>query len=148
NDRLLAELIRPAGYYNIKTERLKSFIRFLYENYKGKPDMMFAEELWQLREKLLEVKGIGEETADSILLYAGKKPVFVVDAYTRRILERHDIVQEGATYGEIQDLFMTNLAPDLYLYNQYHALIVNAGKYFCARKPRCEGCPLESLFNR
>ena len=143
DERTLAELIRPAGYYNIKTRRLKSFIRFLYEDYRGRLDRMFAEDLWPLRGKLLEVNGIGPETADSILLYAGKKPVFVVDAYTRRIFERHGIIQAGATYGEIQNLFMTSLPHDLYLYNQYHALIVNTGKLFCTSKPRCKGCPLE-----
>jgi endonuclease-3 related protein len=105
---------------------------------------MFAEDLWRLRAKLLAVKGIGEETADSILLYAGEKPIFVVDAYTRRILQRHDIIRSDATYKEIQNLFMTHLPHSVPLYNQYHALFVNTGKHFCTRKPRCEGCPLQS----
>jgi len=144
DDSTLADLIRPAGYYNIKTQRLKSFIRFLYNGYDGKLDNMFEEDLWRLRAKLLAVKGIGEETADSILLYAGEKPIFVVDAYTRRILQRHDVIPGDATYKEIQNLFMTHLPHSVPLYNQYHALFVNTGKYFCTRKPRCEGCPLQS----
>ncbi|MGA2332723.1 MAG: endonuclease III domain-containing protein [Syntrophales bacterium] len=144
DDSALADLIRPAGYYNIKTQRLKSFIRFLYYEFGGKLENMFAEDLWCLRAKLLMVKGIGEETADSILLYAGEKPIFVVDAYTRRVLQRHDIIRSDATYKGIQNLFMTHLPRSVPLYNQYHALFVNTGKYFCARNPRCEGCPLQS----
>jgi endonuclease-3 related protein len=142
DDRILADLIRQAGYYNIKTQRLKSFIRFLYEEYNGDLDNMFAEDLWYLRGELLKVKGIGEETADSILLYPGNKPIFIIDAYTRRILQRHDIIQRDVTYVEIQSLFMTHLPKSVPLYNQYHALLVNTGKYFCTRTPRCDGCPL------
>jgi endonuclease-3 related protein len=144
DDSTLADLIRPAGYYNIKTRRLKSFIRFLYNEYGGKLDNMFAEDLWRLRARLLTVKGIGEETADSILLYAGRKPIFVVDAYTRRVLQRHDIIRSDATYKEIQNLFMTHLPHSVALYNQYHALFVNTGKLFCTKNPRCDGCPLRS----
>jgi endonuclease-3 related protein len=144
DDSTLADLIRPAGYYNIKTRRLKSFIRFLYNEYGGKLDNMFAEDLWRLRARLLTVKGIGEETADSILLYAGRKPIFVVDAYTRRVLQRHDIVHSDATYKEIQNLFMTHLPHSVPLYNQYHALFVHTGKLFCTKSPRCDGCPLQS----
>lgn len=142
DDRILADLIRSAGYYNIKTKRLKSFIRFLYEKYNNDLDNMFAENLWHLRGKLLEVKGIGEETADSILLYAGNKPIFIIDAYTRRILQRHDIIQRDATYKDIQSLFMTHLPKSAPLYNQYHALLVNTGKLFCNSNPRCDVCPL------
>jgi endonuclease-3 related protein len=105
---------------------------------------MFAEDLWSLRGKLLAVKGIGEETADSILLYAGNKPIFVVDAYTRRILQRHDIIRRDTTYTEIQNLFMTNLPQSVLLYNQYHALLVNTGKLFCTTSPRCDRCPLQA----
>ena len=142
DDRILADLIRPAGYYNIKTQRLKSFVRFLHEEYKSDLDKMFAEDLWYLRGKLLKVKGIGEETADSILLYAGNKPIFVIDTYTRRILQRHDIIRRDATYVEIQSLFMTHLPKNAPLYNQYHALLVNTGKFFCNNNPRCDVCPL------
>src|SRR5271157_2885921 len=144
DDSALADLIRPAGYYNIKTQRLKSFVRFLYNEYGGKLDNMFVEDLWPLRAKLLSVKGIGEETADSILLYAGRKPIFVIDTYTRRVLQRHDIIRSGETYREIQNLFMTTLPLSVTLYNQYHALFVNTGKLFCTKDPRCNGCPLQS----
>ena len=142
-DHMVAELIRPAGYYNVKTKRLKAFLVFLHTEYAGDLGRMFAEEIWTLREKLLGVKGIGEETADSILLYAGGKPVFVVDAYTRRILERHALITQDWLYREIQALFMESLPCDVFLYNQYHALFVHAGKEFCKRTPRCDGCPLE-----
>jgi len=141
-DDVLAELIRSSGYYNVKTRRLKSFVQYLCDEYDGSLDRMFAEDLWHLRETLLRVKGIGEETADSILLYAGEKPVFVVDAYTRRILQRHGFSCKDAGYGEIQALFMTNLPNNVPLYKQYHALLVNTGKTFCNKTPRCEGCPL------
>ncbi|HBH86454.1 MAG TPA: endonuclease [Syntrophaceae bacterium] len=141
-EKKLADLIRPAGYYNIKTRRLKSFIRFLYDEYNGDLDSMFEEDLWILRGKLLTVKGIGDETADSILLYAGKKPVFVIDAYTRRILLRHNSIHADATYTEIQNLFMKNLPQSVPLYNQFHALLVNTGKFFCTGNPRCNECPL------
>jgi endonuclease III related protein len=144
DESTLGDLIRPAGYYNIKTRRLKSFIRFLYDEFGGKLDNMFAEDLWLLRARLLKVKGIGEETADSILLYAGRKPIFVVDAYTRRVLQRHDIIRNDATYREIQNLFMTHLPRSVALYNQYHALLVNTGKIYCTKNPRCDGCPLQS----
>jgi len=141
-DRILADLIMSAGYYNVKTVRLKSFVRFLYEEYSGDLCNMFAEDLWHLRGKLLRVNGIGEETADSILLYAGNKPIFIIDAYTRRILQRHDIIQKNATYKDIQSLFMTCLPKNASLYNQYHALLVNTGKSFCNNNPRCDACPL------
>jgi endonuclease III related protein len=140
----LAELIRPAGYYNIKAERVKAFLHFLYDEYNGNLQQMFAEETWPLRDKLLGVKGIGEETADSILLYAGYKPVFVVDLYTRRLLSRHGIAGENARYDEVQKLFMDHLPSDVRFYNQYHALLVYTGKHFCRKKAFCKGCPLEA----
>jgi len=144
----LAELIRPSGYYNVKARRLKAFFAFLQDLFLGKLDVMLNEETRSLREKLLRVKGIGEETADSILLYAVGKPVFVVDAYTRRILMRHGVIQEKITYGEIQSLFMEHLPHDAPLYNQYHALLVITGKNYCKKKPRCQECPLNHLDKR
>lgn len=144
-DERLAELIRPAGYYHIKTKRLKNFIRFLFQEYEGNLDKMFEEEPRMLRGKLLGVNGIGEETADSILLYAGEKTVFVVDAYTRRILVRHQLIDEKARYGDIQSFFMDNLPHEVPLFNQFHALLVNAGKRFCRKAPLCEECPLKRL---
>ncbi len=138
----LASLIRPAGYFNIKAKRLRNFLKFLLEEYDGDLDRMFAERLETLREKILSVKGIGPETADSILLYAGHKLIFVVDAYTRRILLRHELISEEAEYHEIQRYFMDHLPDDLQSFNEFHALIVNIGKNWCkSREPDCAHCP-------
>ncbi len=141
-DTVVASLIRPSGYYNIKTKRLKAFLEFLHTRYAGDLQSMFDEEMWTLRHTLLDIKGIGAETADSILLYGGAKPVFVVDAYTRRILERHGLITPAWSYREVQALFMDHLPQDTSLYNQYHALLVQVGKEFCKRKPLCGECPL------
>jgi endonuclease-3 related protein len=138
----LARLIKSSGYYRIKTDRLKSFIDFLFEEYDGNIKKMGRERLGELREKLLGVKGIGPETADSILLYGLKKTIFVVDAYTRRILSRHGIISEKASYEEVQKLFMDYLPHDEKLFNEYHALFVYLGKTVCKKIPRCELCPL------
>ena len=145
DDHILSDLIRSSGYHHVKARRLKSFVRYLYEKYDGSLNIMFSEDLGTLRKNLLAVKGIGEETADSILLYAGGNPIFVVDTYTRRILERHGIIPGGDTYADIQNLFMNHLPRSVPLYNQFHALLVNTGKYFCKRTPRCDGCPLKAL---
>jgi endonuclease-3 related protein len=145
DDQTLADLIRPSGYYNVKTKRLKAFFRFLMEKYNGSLEEMFNRDQPMLRAQLLKVNGIGEETADSILLYAGEKPVFVVDAYTKRILNRHGLIEEKATYGEIQRLFMKHLPHEVPLYNQYHALIVQTGKEYCKKTPLCHACPLRRL---
>ena len=142
----LADLIRPAGYYRVKTKRLKAFLNFLKQEYHCNLDALFAEDLWTIRKKLLSVHGIGEETADSILLYAGGKPIFVIDTYTRRILQRHDIIDEKTSYTEIQALFMTSFPGSAPFYNQYHALLVNTGKQFCRKEtPKCNLCPLQSV---
>jgi len=141
-DETLAEWIRPSGYYNLKTKRLKALVRFVKDAYGGNLDRMAKVPTKDLREQLLKVYGIGPETADSILLYALNKPVFVVDAYTHRIFSRHRIVEEGASYEEIQRVFTDNLPPETQLYNEYHALIVETGKTYCKRKPRCFDCPL------
>ena len=141
-ERELAGMIRPSGYYNVKSRRLKAFLAFLRDEFRGSLDVMFSEDVPMLRQKLLGIKGIGAETADSILLYAGGKPVFVVDAYTRRILSRHGIVATRSSYGEIQRLFMDRLPADAALFNQYHALIVYTGKNYCRKQPRCQECPL------
>jgi len=147
-DDILADLILPSGYYRVKTKRLKAFLAFLNDEYKGNLDRLFNEEIWALRKKLLTIKGIGEETADSILLYAGEKPIFVVDAYTRRILHRHAIISGNAPYAEIQNLFMANLTQSAPIFNQYHALLVQTGKQFCIKKnPLCGQCPLSSITN-
>lgn len=138
----LALLIRPAGYFNVKARRLKNLIRFVAEEYEGDLGLFLGEETDVLRRGLLSVKGIGPETADSILLYAARRPIFVVDAYTHRILHRHEMIDETVSYEEIQDLFMGRLPEDERLFNEFHALIVQTGKEFCKRKPKCEVCPL------
>jgi endonuclease III related protein len=139
----LARLIRSSGYYRQKARKLQAFVRFVRESYQASLDKMFAAPTETLREQLLAVHGIGPETADSILLYAGKHPVFVVDAYTRRILERHALANEKHSYEEIRRLFETNLPADAQLFNEYHALIVHTGKHFCRkREADCAGCAL------
>ncbi len=145
DEGILAMLIRPAGYYNVKARRLKNIVSFLFKEYGGNLDKMFSESVDILRHKLLGIKGIGRETADSIMLYAGGMPTFVIDAYTKRILSRHLIVPEDADYEEIRSLFMDNLPADTRLFNEYHALLVYLGKSFCNRNPKCEGCPLLDL---
>jgi endonuclease-3 related protein len=140
--RELEALIRPAGFFRVKAERLKNLLRFILNDYAGDFGRMFAEDLWILRDKLLQIKGIGEETADCILLYGGEKPVFVVDAYTRRALTRHGLIVNKLSYKEIQDLFMNHLPLDRALFGQYHALFVEVGKAFCRKTPECAACPL------
>ncbi len=136
----LARLIRPAGYYHVKARRLKAFVNWLGEQYKDRLNKMFSGEIRDLRRELLAVYGIGEETADSILLYAGNKPVFVIDAYTRRILDRLGIAPKSNDYTAYQALFMSNLPPDAMLFNEYHALLVRLGKEHCRKTPLCTGC--------
>ena len=143
---LLAEKIRPAGYFNLKAGRLKNLLNFIGGEYNGSLEDMFKEDAVSLREKILTVKGIGPETADSILLYAGNMPVFVVDTYTHRIFCRHAIIAEEDGYYEIQDYFMLSLPEEIELFNEYHALIVRLGKEFCKKsKPLCKKCPLGKL---
>ena len=142
----LAQLIKPSGYYNIKTQRLKNFITFFVEEYNGSEESMFFEDSDELREKLLQVNGIGPETADSILLYAGGKPYFVVDAYTKRIFSRHKLITEGSSYHQIQNFFISNLENDVELFNEFHAQIVMLGKTICTSKnPSCYKCPIAYL---
>jgi endonuclease-3 related protein len=141
----LAELIRPAGYYNIKAKRLKSFISWLFDNYDGKLSNLENLNTEKLRDELLAVKGIGCETADSILLYAFDRPIFVVDAYTARVAVRHKLIEPGADYERLRELFQSSLPEDVQLFNEYHALLVKVGKLFCKPKAQCLGCPLEKL---
>lgn len=143
---LLAEYIRPAGYYNIKANRLHNLLALIRERYDGSMERVLAEETGKLRQALLSVRGIGPETADSILLYAAQRPVFVVDAYTHRILSRHDLIGEDVTYDDLQHLFMDNLEPDTTLCNEYHALLVCTAKNYCRKtNPRCSVCPLQGV---
>lgn len=140
----IAPLIKPAGYYNVKAKRLRAFLDFLGEEYDGDVAAMAREGLAVVRPQLLAVRGVGPETADSILLYACDLPTFVVDAYTHRVLHRHGLADEAADYHELKDLFEANVEADVALYKQYHALLVRVGRERCRRgEPRCAGCPLE-----
>lgn len=147
----LEQLVRPSGYYRQKAARLKMFVSYVDERYEGSLNRMFAQPVDVLRTELLSQNGIGPETADAILLYAGKLPVFVVDAYTKRIFERHGITETGAKYEQVRSQVETALAsnfPALQLadhYNELHALIVQVGKDHCGRVAQCEGCALQSL---
>jgi len=143
----LASLIKSSGYYRIKANRLKAFVDFLFDKYGGDIEKMREEPLGKLREKLLGVKGIGPETADSILLYGLRKSIFVVDAYTKRILSRHGLISEKASYEEVQNLFMDHLPNDEKLFNEYHALFVHLGKTVCKKMPKCDICPLQKVGN-
>jgi endonuclease-3 related protein len=157
----LTQLIRPAGYYNIKASRVKNFLDWLFINHAG--NLALANNLPSdcLRDELLSVDGIGPETADSILLYAFERPVFVVDAYTIRICLRHHLIEKNAKYAQVKNLFESNLpasrsrkgcltakgrlTADVQLFNEYHALLVRLGKDFCRPKPWCPDCPLNHL---
>jgi endonuclease-3 related protein len=139
----LARLVRPSGYFRQKARKLKAFVRFLRRDFHGSLRAMFGTPTAELRERLLCVHGIGPETADSILLYAGNHPVFVVDAYTKRILLRHGLIDEKTSYEDVRQLFERNLPRDAALYNEFHALLVNVGKNWCrTQQPRCDECPL------
>jgi endonuclease-3 related protein len=141
----LAELIRPAGYYNIKAKRLKNFVNRLFENYDGQLTNLQNLNTDRLRAELLVIKGIGPETADSILLYAFNREIFVIDAYTARIAVRHRLIEPGADYEQLRELFQSNLPQDSKLFNEYHALLVRLGGEFCRPKAQCHRCPLEKL---
>jgi len=170
----IEQAIRPAGYFRQKASRLKLFVGFLDRRYAGSLDLMFAQPTARLRAELLELTGVGPETADSILLYAGDHPVFVVDAYTRRLLERHGLASPSATYEQIRQLFEQSLSdvktaqtaraslqgaghqpsamstrprpPAVQTFNELHAVIVGVGKRYCSkRNPDCSSCPLQTL---
>jgi endonuclease-3 related protein len=145
NTSKLAELIRPAGYYNIKAKRLKNFINWLFQNYDGQLINLENLNTDRLRTELLAVKGIGRETADSILLYAFGREIFVIDVYTARVAVRHGLIEPQTDYEQLRELFQSNLQQDSQLFNEYHALLVNVGKNYCKPKAKCPGCPLEKL---
>jgi endonuclease-3 related protein len=143
NLKRLARLIRSSGYFNLKAKRLKNFTNFLFSRYDGSLNRMFNTDPWSLRAELLQVTGIGPETADSILLYAGEKPIFVIDTYTKRFLLRHNLIDADATYSQAQDIFLDNLQSDVVLFKEFHALIVRLAKEFCKTNAHCQSCPLE-----
>ncbi len=139
----LADLVRSTRYYNQKAEKLKNICRHIKDNYDGDICKMFEKDLFEMRRELLSIKGLGRETADSIILYAARKPIFVVDAYTRRIFSRLGFLPEDADYQAMQDFFMQNLPEDVELFNEYHALIVRLGKDCCRNQnPLCAECPV------
>jgi endonuclease-3 related protein len=142
----IAPLIKPTRFYNQKASKLKNFCDYLFGKYNGNLDSMFTQDSFLLRKEMLNLKGLGEETVDSILLYAGDKNIFVVDAYTQRILTRLGMKTEGWKYQEYQRLFMENLEPELDLYQDFHAQIVYLGHFFCkTRNPNCLECPIKDF---
>ncbi len=142
----IAALIRPTGYYNLKAKRLKNLMNMLNGDYGGDLNEFLNDDCVSCRYKLLQVKGVGAETADSILLYAGKHAIFVVDAYTHRIFSRHNLVDEECSYDEMQERFMDSLPADDSLFNEYHALIVRLAKDYCKKNnPLCEACPINGM---
>ena len=141
----LAQLIRSSGYYNVKARKLKAFVERL-GNYNDSIERMFASDIPQLRKELLSIYGIGQETADSIILYAAGKPIFVIDAYTHRIMDRLGLNPDYGNYAALQTVFMGNLTPDENLFNEYHALFVRHGKEVCQKSsPSCDGCCLRNM---
>lgn len=142
----LASLIRSTLYYNQKADKLKRFCEYVVKNYDGDIFKLLSKDIKDLRAELLSIKGIGKETADSIILYAARKPIFVVDAYTKRIFHRLGYFSENEDYQSVQNLFMKNLPLDVQMFNEYHALIVALGKEFCtSQKPKCSECPLNEV---
>lgn len=142
----LAELIRPAGYYRVKAQRLHNLLWLVAERYDGSLDSMFAVPLDELRRELLAVHGVGPETADAILLYAGQLPSFVADTYAHRVLARHGEINFEAEYHDVKSYFEDRLPTDVRLYNEMHALLVRVGKEHCkSSEPKCDGCPLAPL---
>lgn len=138
----IAPLIRSSRFYNMKAVKIKNFMDFFFSEYDGDLALMSAESQDVLRKKLLAVKGLGQETVDCILLYACDMPVFVVDAYTKRIFHRYGIFKEDPSYEEVQRYFMENLPDDKRLFNDFHAQIVHLGNCTCKTKPLCESCPI------
>jgi len=138
----LARLVRPSGTFRQKARTLKAFAAFLARDYQGSLTRMFRTPTASLRERLLALRGVGPETADAILLYAGRRPVFVADAYARRVVERHALLPAGAGYDEVRAAFESALPSDHAVLNEFHALIVHVGKNFCRPAPNCAGCAL------
>lgn len=146
SDLEIAGYIRSSGYYNLKSKRLKNLLNMIENQYGGDFNSFLTDDVWEAREKLLGVKGVGPETADSILLYCCGYPVFVVDAYTHRVFSRHNMVDEETDYHAMQDVFVASLPQDRELFNEFHALIVTVAARYCKKtKPLCGKCPLQGL---
>lgn len=148
NQKLIPELIKPSGFYKLKSKRLIEFLKYYVKYYDGNEKRFKTKKTGQIRKELLSIHGVGYETADSILLYALYRPVFVVDAYTQRVFSRHKFFDHKLRHEEIRILFENNLPKETQLYNEYHALIVNLGKNYCKKnEPLCNICPLRNIFN-
>ena len=141
----LARIIKSSGYHNQKAIKLKNFCLFLMNNYNRNLEKLFSNSITKLRNELLSINGIGPETADSIILYAAKKPIFVIDAYAKRIMNRVGFKENN--YDGLQNLFMNNLKKDEKMFNEYHALLVQFGKNICKKKPLCNQCPISNMCN-
>jgi endonuclease-3 related protein len=140
---MLALIIKPSGFYNIKSSRLKNIINVIYNDYSSNILNLKELDMFDARKRLLKINGIGKETADSIILYALNKPIFVIDVYTKRFLKNHRLYKEEGDYDTIQRFFMKNLPNDTYLFNEFHALIVYLCQNFCKKVPLCSKCPLK-----
>jgi endonuclease-3 related protein len=140
---MLALIIKPSGFYNIKSSRLKNIINVIYNDYSSNILNLKELDMFNARKRLLKINGIGKETADSIILYALNKPIFVIDVYTKRFLKNHRLYKEESDYDTIQRFFMKNLPNDTYLFNEFHALIVYLCQNFCKKVPLCSKCPLK-----
>lgn len=143
SEKELANIIKPSGFFNIKSRRLKTFMAFLMDEYGGRIESLEFVTQETLRHQFLSLSGIGPETADSILLYALERPVFVVDAYTKRFLKLHRISDGEEDYHKVQEFFTSNLPSDTALFNEFHALIVRLCQTHCKKTPHCVGCALE-----
>jgi len=141
----LAELLRPAGTFNVKARRVRAWLEFLHQDFGGRVENLAGVPLGELRPRLLQVHGLGPESADAILLYAVGHPVFVVDAYTTRIFARLGLARRQAGYDELQAFITSRLPEDAGLFNDYHAQLVRLAKEHCRVRPRCATCPLEGV---
>lgn len=148
SEKELAILLRPSGYFNQKAKKTKQFVKYFLNHYQGSIKKMSQRDTKVLHNELLSIYGIGEETADSILLYALQKPIFVVDTYTRRILYRHGWFHENPSYQELQEFFMQRLPTDVALFNEFHALLDYIGHFYCHKSPRCDLCPLKNRLSK
>lgn len=140
----LKQIIKPSGFFNLKAERLRKISEYLLVTYSGDLELLFSKDKKILREELLELKGVGDETADSIILYAAEKTEFVVDAYTKRIYSRLKIVEENISYDGLKKYIINEIPEDLLTYQEFHGLIVLLGKNVCKKNPNCKECPLNS----
>ncbi|MCX7822922.1 MAG: endonuclease III domain-containing protein [Syntrophobacterales bacterium] len=143
DEESLGILIKSCGFFRQKAKRLKDFVNHIFIEWGGSLEDFLNQPMEILRSNLLRIKGIGQETADSIILYAAHKPSFVVDRYTHRIMFRHGYTSQRYRYETLRSLFMSELPKDVYLFQEYHALFVRLGKEYCGKIPRCHGCPLQ-----